>query len=184
MTGLLIMLAATVIAIVVVLGAMSLVLMGVAKPKGRDLELLTSGAPGETVLNYWVANAVINTAEVNAFGRLAFRAAGAVGEDVILRVVKKLAGGTWVGGRVILTSHRLVFMPNRLNRALQKGVPVIAVRLTDIASVQSRFGMVTRILDVETGAGVLSLRGPRPGRFIAAVDGARGAHPDDQIATR
>ncbi len=166
-----------VVAIVVVLGVISLIGVAVAKPKGADLALFTSSAPNETVLKYWVANAVINEAEPNAFAKLIFNATGAAGEDIILAAVKKFAGGTWVGGRLVLTTHRVVFMPNRMNTALQKNLRVIALRLADITDVQSRFGMVTRIVDIRTAAGALSVRSSGTKAMIAAINEARGRTP-------
>lgn len=130
-----------------------------AKPKGAVLEFLTSGAPGETVIETRVANACLADAEPNALFRYVMDATGASkGADPALELIRKMSGGLWVGGRVFLTSHRIVFLPNALNRAVHKELPVIAFRLADVTGVATRFGFVTNIADFATPAGLLTVR--------------------------
>lgn len=163
---------------VAVMSAISLALMTAAKPKGRDLEMLTSSAPGEQLLAYRVCNACLTDVEPNEFFDLVMRALGAKqGAGAVLGLTKRLTGGLWVGGRVFLTSQRIVFMPNALNTAIQKGLQTVALNLRDVSGIERRAGFVTKIVDLETPGGVLSVRGAKMQAFADAIERARGVIP-------
>jgi hypothetical protein len=147
------------IAILIPIALLSAFLSAIAKPKGKDLEFLTSSAPGERVLEYRAANACIRDAEPNLLATLIFKATKTDDvTDVTFAFIKTMTGGLWVGGRVFLTSHRVVFMPNAMNRAVHNKLEVIALNISDITSHKLRFGIVTKIADFNTQAGSLTVR--------------------------
>jgi hypothetical protein len=164
----------TIVLTVVVIAGISFFLSATSQPKGSDLEFLQSSVPEERLVDYRVCNAIIKNAEPKLFVDLAMLATGI--DDVAgltLKLMKKMAGGLWVGGRAFLTTHRVVFMPNALNRAVQDGLAVVAVRLEDVTGVRERFGFVTRILDIETRAGALTIRCLRASQFGSAIEAER-----------
>jgi hypothetical protein len=164
----------TILAIVLVMSALCILLAANAKPKGRDLEFLTSSVPGESILDTRVANACLADAEPNALSELIMMATDAgVGTDATIGLIRKMSGGLWVGGRVFITSHRVVFIPNGMNRALHKALPVIAFRLSDITEANMRFGMVTKIADVSTKTGTLTIRAFDMNGFVMKLNAAR-----------
>ncbi len=159
--------------IVVLLVVFSLISIGmgkIAEPKGDDLAFVTSSAPNEAVVEYRVANARLTDVEPNELYRLLATTLDfdvAAGGTFFL--IKKLTGGLWVGGRVILTTHRIMFLPNAMNRATTQGLDAIALRLTDVTGVSDRFGVGSRIIDVETSGGALTFRCPRSRQFKETV---------------
>jgi hypothetical protein len=60
-----------------------------------------------------------------------------------------LAGGTWVGGEVVLTDEFLAFGANRLNRLIQRGELDVVIDLVDITGAAISGGIGTRIIDVD-----------------------------------
>jgi hypothetical protein len=159
----------TVVLILVVFGALVVVLTMNAKPKGKDLAFLTAGA-GEQVLAYRVVNACLKEAAPNAFFNFVMDKLGAqTATDLAFATIKSMSGGLWVGGRAFLTTHRLVFMPNAMNRAVHEALPVIAIDLAAVTDVADRFGVGTRILDVKTAQGDLTLRGYDSARFAGMI---------------
>lgn len=114
---------------------------------------------GETVIADKISNAQIVSARPSA---LFDEIAGAVGSAGAARGVAKLAGkmmgGLWVGGRCYLTSHRVLFEPNSLNRALHDGIAAVALPLTGMQAVGVRWGLFTSIVDFQTENGRLSIR--------------------------
>lgn len=143
-----------------------------ARPKGRDLTLLTASAPSERVLAYRVCGACFQEVQPSAFVGALFDAADAQLEPV-LGVIGQMTGGIWVGGRVILTNHRVVFLPNALNRLVQDNLPTIALALADVNEAKQRFGLATAIVDIRSPAFTLTVRGYRMRSFVAAIERAR-----------
>ena len=94
-----------------------------------------------------------------------------------IAIARKLVGGSWVGGNAWLTHETLRFRPNLVNRMAHRNAETlgIAIPLGDIRSVAERFGLATRIIDIETAAATLSLRCYRAQAFASAIDAARGA---------
>ncbi len=162
-----------VVLIVVLLVVFSLITVGlgaIARPKGEDLAFVTSSAADEAVVDYRVANARLREVETNVFfGLLAKSLDFDVAAAGSFYLIKKLTGGMWVGGRVILTTHRIIFLPNAMNRAVTQDLRAIALMLADVIEVSDRFGVGTRIIDVETPGGALTFRCPRSRQFKETV---------------
>lgn len=162
-----------VVLVVVLLVVFSLISAGlgaIARPKGGDLEFVTSSAADEAVIEFRVANARLREVEPNMFfGLLAKSLDFDVAAAGSFYLIKKLTGGMWVGGRVILTTHRIIFLPNAMNRAVTRDLQAIALLLSDVTEVSDRFGVGSRIIDVETPGGALTFRCPRSRQFKEAV---------------
>ena len=159
---------------VVVILAISAVLAATSRPTGNVLAFLTSGAPGERVVDWRTCNACLKDAEPNRLGRFVMlKGPVEATAAMVLRAVKRMMGGLWVGGRVFLTTRRVVFMPNALNRALHNSLSVVVVNLDEVTEVVTRFGLLTRIVDIRTGEGTLTVRGYAMKKFARAVDEAR-----------
>lgn len=75
-----------------------------------------------------------------------------------LELVQKALGGLWVGGTLIVTDGEVRFEPNAMNRLVHRGEVSIAVPLAEIRGATTRFGVLTRIIDVETSAGTFCVR--------------------------
>jgi hypothetical protein len=161
------------IIIFVVIGLMSLALGRIAKPKGDEIRVFTSSAPGETIVDFRICNACLPDARPNQFATLALNAMGADGIEGVFALIRKMTGGLWVGGRVILTSHRVIFAPNAMNRAVHESLSMIAIRLRDVTEVKDRFGVGSRIIDIATPEGSLAVRTPRAVAFRDAIRQAR-----------
>jgi len=154
------------------MAVIQVVLEANARPKGRDLALLTASAPDERVLAYRVCGACFQDVQPSAFASALVDAADAHLEPV-LGVIRQMTGGIWVGGRVILTTHRVVFSPNGLNRMLQDNPPTIALALADLSEAKQRFGLATAIVDIRSPAFTLTVRGYRMRSFVAVIERAR-----------
>jgi hypothetical protein len=162
-----------VVVIFLVIALMSVALGSIAKPKGDEVRLFTSSAPGETILDYRICNACLRDARPNQFASLALNAMGADGIEGVFALIKKMTGGLWVGGRTILTSHRVIFAPNAMNKAVHESLSMIALRLRDVTEVNDRFAVGSRIIDITTPDGSLTVRVPRAVAFRDAIRQAR-----------
>lgn len=162
------------VAAITLMAIIQLVLEVNARPKGRDLALLTSSAPSERVLAYRVCGACFQDVQPSAFTNALVDAADAQLEQLesVVGVIRQMTGGVWVGGRVILTTHRVVFLPNGLNRMLQDNLPTIALALADVSEAKQRFGLATAIVDVRGSAFTLTVRGYRMRSFVADIERA------------
>jgi len=142
--------------IAALLGAVSAVMVAAAKPGASDLRALTSANRDETLIDYRACNALISGAkpETSAFG-LGNRAKMPA---ALLEVVSHIGGGLWVGGRAALTTHRLVFDPNALNRKVHSNLEQVVVDLKTVAAVTHRFGLVTSIIDIASAELTFSIR--------------------------
>jgi hypothetical protein len=95
--------------------------------------------------------------------------------DAAFALVRRMSGGLWVGGRTFLTTHRVVFVPNTMNRLVHNALPAIVLPLKAITRVDERFGFVTRIVDVSTPAGTLIVRCFKSAALAAAIRAAKPA---------
>jgi hypothetical protein len=59
---------------------------------------------------------------------------------------------------VFLTTHRIVFVPNAMNRAVHRNLETVVVDLKDVTEVSERFGLVTRIVEIKTRASTFAIR--------------------------
>src|SRR5262245_52560912 len=114
-------------------------------------------------------NALIKNAEI-AFGvRYCLNATGLHITGTVIDGLKKVMGGLWVGGTATLYATEVTFRPNALNTAIHAGDYSIAIPLADVSDVQVRFGFVTRIIDVITADGTLSIRCFGASRFADMI---------------
>lgn len=104
------------------------------------------------------ANALIPNADLASAARSWVTVIGGGAVEDVVEGFRSLMGGLWVGGKATLYTDRLSFQPNALNRALHDGDYSLEISLSDIEDVCVRWGVLTKIIDVETDAGRLSLR--------------------------
>lgn len=118
-----------------------------------------------------MANALLKDAEIGDRTNKMLGPGGRLGTNA----VKKLMGGLWVGGNVYLTEDAVEFHPNGLNRAVHKDPDSLSVvlPLRSITSVETRFGMVTQIIDIKTAIGTLSVRCYGADKFAKKIENAR-----------
>lgn len=106
--------------------------------------------PDERIISSALANAMFASAEPHellAASSDVFELK--LGVSAILSLFKFAYGGLWVGGRVTLTTHRLVF-PNALNRLVhQAPLSDVALDLANVTRVTLTAGLVTDIVEVE-----------------------------------
>ncbi|HEX7760109.1 MAG TPA: hypothetical protein VF459_11435 [Caulobacteraceae bacterium] len=69
--------------------------------------------------------------------------------NLVLLLLRKLYGGLWVGGELILYKDKIVFKANALNNVVYSGSNDISIALDEISSVDVRFGLFTRIIGIE-----------------------------------
>jgi hypothetical protein len=120
-----------------------------------------------------LANALMKDAEINDRTQTLLGAGGRFGTSA----AKKLMGGLWVGGTAYLTEDAVEFHPNILNRALHKDPDdmTVVLPLRGITSVEVRFGLGTKIIDVNTAIGTLSVRCYGAEGFARKIERARTA---------
>lgn len=108
-------------------------------------------SPDEQVLSSALANAMFATAEPHELLTATSDVLGLKhGLSAILSLFKLAYGGLWVGGRVTLTTHRLVFAPNALNRLVHHPpLRDVAFDLASVTRVTLTTGLVTDIVEVE-----------------------------------
>ncbi len=168
---------AFVLLIYLAIAAVAAMVRATSRPKPEELAALER-TPGERYIDYRVANALIRDAKPNFVFENLFDFLGgnllAAGVSRSLVWVGRMTGGLWVGGRVFLTTHRIVFEPNALNRAVTSGIGVIVLNLAEVTAIERR-GIVAWIIDVKTASGTLSLRCGRAQVFVAAIQNARVA---------
>lgn len=109
-----------------------------------------------------VCNALIENAKPNFTAYLVSLIAGGVGGVAALGAVlgcfKKMLGGLWVGGTVVLTNEKIIFSPNKINTIIQSNVDCLEIPLSDIVSVRKESGFITGIICIDTADGTLKLR--------------------------
>jgi hypothetical protein len=67
----------------------------------------------------------------------------------------------------------VIFAPNAMNKAVHESLSMIALRLRDVTEVNDRFAVGTRIIDIATPEGSLTVRVPRAVAFRDAIRQAR-----------
>ena len=88
------------------------------------------------------------------------KAVNATGLDVteiVLNGFNTAMGGLWIGGTATLDETKIAFRPNALNLAVHAGDYSVEIPLADVSDVQVRFGFVTKIIDIVTDHGKLSI---------------------------
>ncbi|MEM9055388.1 MAG: hypothetical protein AAGB16_08685 [Pseudomonadota bacterium] len=110
----------------------------------------------DKVITRKMANALMKDAELGDRTSTVLGPGGRLGTAA----VKKLMGGLWVGGNIYLTEDAIEFHPNGLNRAVHKDPDSLSVvlPLRSITAVETRFGVMTKIIDIKTAIGTLSVR--------------------------
>jgi hypothetical protein len=103
-------------------------------------------------------NALVAGAEMGFGAKFLVKATGLDVTETVLKEFKKAMGGLWVGGTATLHETKLAFRPNALNRALHAGDYSVEIPLREISDIQVRFGFITKIIDIVTAHGKLSLR--------------------------
>jgi hypothetical protein len=133
----------------------------------------------QSVLGKRLCNALIKDAEPDFdafFAVTDMVGLGAAKKPVsaVSSVAKKLFGGLWVGGTTYLTKDAIIFRPNFLNRLVHKHDCSVRIPLSEITDVEKRFGIGTKIIDISTSKGTLSVRCYWPTSFIKMINVERG----------
>lgn len=84
-------------------------------------------------------------------------------------MLRSVFGGLWVGGTASLYETRLVFRPNRLNRAAHADDEAVEIALDSVADVRVRSGFLTDIIDVATEEEGLTIRCYGADRFARRI---------------
>jgi hypothetical protein len=92
-----------------------------------------------------------------------------------LELVKKTLGGLWVGGTLVVTDEDIRFQPNLANKLAHGGDVSVQVPMKEVRGAKSRFGVITRIVDIETTAGTFSVRCYGADALAAAIQSAARA---------
>ncbi|MCA9175735.1 MAG: hypothetical protein KDB14_14720 [Planctomycetales bacterium] len=103
-------------------------------------------------------NALIADAEMGFGAKFLVSATGLDATEAVVNGFKKAMGGLWVGGIAILYETKIAFRPNALNRAMHAGDYSVEIPLDEVSDIQVRFGFVTKIIDLVTAEGKLSIR--------------------------
>ena len=103
-------------------------------------------------------NALITDAEVGFGAKFLVSATGLDVTETVLKGFKKAMGGLWVGGTATLYETKIAFRPNAMNKAVHAGDYSVEIPLDDVSDIQVRFGFVTKIIDIVTADGKLSIR--------------------------
>ena len=90
--------------------------------------------------------------EMNAIGK---RLPGAA---VAAEIVKKISGGIWVAGSVMLYTDALEFKPNVTNTWLISGDLTWRIPLEEVQDVTSSWGFGARIITITTATGNFKIR--------------------------
>ena len=88
---------------------------------------------------------------------------------------RRRQGGLWVGGKSVLTTSTLSFIPNALNQTLHSSPEnlEIDILLSGIISTSIRRGIITDIIDIRSDVRDLSIRCFKARSFAAAIDATR-----------
>jgi len=78
-------------------------------------------------------------------------------KNTLQRGLKK-HGGLWVGGKVVINSTGLSFMPNGMNMVLHENLKAIYIPLDSIRNTKLSFGWLTSIVIVEHNQGIFRFR--------------------------
>ena len=168
-------------AIALLLWFVSKTMIGDGTPDAAQRDFLTSSAADETIVSWHVCNALVHDAQASFFTNVldAARHArhvtgtahvpGAGAGQITLDAMKAFSGGLWVGGTVYLTSHRIVFLPNSLNRAFLDKPVAIETALTELKSVYGEKGWLQNHAWITAHAGTIKLRFRAASEFVTEV---------------
>ena len=70
---------------------------------------------------------------------------------VTIGLIRRMYGGLWVGGNILLYPDRLVFQPNLINRKAAASDGTIEIPLTSVSVVETKFGILSGIVEVRHG---------------------------------
>jgi len=128
----------------------------------------------DEIIEKKLANALIREAEIGGFGDFLITLAGS-SISLVTSAAKKILGGLWVGGTTLLYREKVVFKPNLVNNLIHKEEYVVSIPLKRVQSVSVRFGVLTKIIDIKTSEGVLSVRCFGAKAFAEKIDIQRRA---------
>ena len=112
----------------------------------------------EEIIEAKLANALFKDAQASGAARFVVDVTGGGVTTLVLEGMKKAMGGLWVGGKASLTAHSVRFSPNALNIAAHEGLYEMVIPLVEVTDVVVRFGFGTKIIDIRTDHGTLSIR--------------------------
>lgn len=112
----------------------------------------------DDVITRKAVGALVRDAEVGFAAEYVMGKTAAAVTDVVLRGFKKAMGGLWVGGHATLHETHVVFQPNALNKKVHAEDYTLTIPLMSISDIKVRFGVVTKIIDLVTDHGTLSIR--------------------------
>lgn len=116
----------------------------------------------EAVIATKLADALVSRAELAPGYGFALGGGGSgglpVGTDDVIKWSRQFQGGLWVGGRATLTTRRLHFAANPLNRIVHSGPLEVDIDLRDVLDVSTRQGWVAVIVVVTLPGAELWLR--------------------------
>jgi hypothetical protein len=133
----------------------------------------------DTPIAQKTVNALVADAEMGFGAKFLVNATGLDVTEDILKEFKKAMGGLWVGGTAKLYKTKLAFRPNALNRVVHAGDYSVEIPLQEISDIQVRFGFVTKIIDIATAHGGLSLRCFAAQDFAETIRTQKNALRDD-----
>jgi hypothetical protein len=105
-----------------------------------------------------IANALISDAEMSFGAKFFVGAVGLAITEPIIDAFKAAMGGLWVGGTVTLFDSLISFAPNAMNRVFHGNDCSVALPLAAVLEIRVRFGFLTKIIDLVTAHGTLSIR--------------------------
>jgi hypothetical protein len=91
--------------------------------------------------------------------------------EAMLRPLRSMVGGLWVGGVAELQRDVITFTPNSVNRAVHDGDLDVVVALRDVMSVTVKRGLCTHIITV-AAAENLVIRCYRADKFAEQIRAA------------
>lgn len=94
------------------------------------------------------------------------------GVELVVDAFRRRWGGLWVGGRATLTTARLTFRANGVNRVLHEGQVDAELDLRAVLRVDLEPGFLTEIVAVTIPGAVFKLRCWGARDFAAQVDAA------------
>jgi hypothetical protein len=112
----------------------------------------------ETPIAQKPVNALIADAEMGFGARFLLSATSHGATEIFLKGLKLVMGGLWVGGTATLYETKLRFRPNALNEFIHAGVYSVKIPLQEISDIQVRFGFITKIINIVTPHGRVSIR--------------------------
>lgn len=117
-----------------------------------DNALPTTLRPGERLLRSVTANAALPSAEPHdLYSAVADATVAKYAAELLTSITRVLSGGLWVGGRLTLTTHRLIFSPNALNRLVHRApLSDVVLDLADVDDVSVSRGLLTDVAEVRT----------------------------------